>query len=317
MHIYTLNQWQHPHQFHIDDGRGERNTRRVVFLTVLMMGIEIISGMAFGSMSLLADGWHMGTHAMALGITVFAYYYARRHAANPAYSFGTGKVGVLGGYTSAVMLAMVAFLMAVESIVRLIEPVRIQFNEAIGVAVLGLAVNIFSAWLLQDRHDRHHENEAGKSHPHDHNLSAAYLHVLADALTSVLAIVALLAAKTFGWIWMDPMMGIVGAALITRWSAGLLRATGSILLDSGVSLETIEKIKTAVESDSDNRVCDIHVWPLGSGQLAAIISIVTHYPKTAEYYKSLLSGFDRLGHITVEVNEVGGIPCLTGGDQPE
>jgi cation diffusion facilitator family transporter len=315
MHIYTLNQWKHPHQFHADDGRGERNTRRVVFLTVLMMGIEIISGMAFGSMSLLADGWHMGTHAMALGITVFAYYYARRHAANPAYSFGTGKVGVLGGYTSAVMLAVVAFLMAVESIARLIEPVRIQFNEAIGVAALGLAVNILSAWLLQDRHEHHHEDATEKSHHHDHNLSAAYLHVLADALTSVLAIVALLTAKTFGWIWMDPMMGIVGAMLITKWSAGLLRATGNILLDSGVSLETIETIKNAVESDCDNRVCDIHVWPLGSGQLAAIISIVTHYPKTAEYYKSLLSGFDRLGHITVEVNEVGGDPCVAGSNR--
>jgi cation diffusion facilitator family transporter len=310
MHIYNLHQWQHSHQFHVDDGRGERNTRRVVVLTVLMMSVEIVSGMAFGSMSLLADGWHMGTHAMALGITVFAYYYARRHAANPAYSFGTGKVGVLGGYTSAVILGVVAFLMAVESIQRLLVPIRIQFNEAIGVAVLGLAVNIVSAWLLQDQHEHHHEDFPEKVHRHDHNLYAAYLHVIADALTSVLAIVALLAAKTFGWIWMDPLMGIVGAILITRWSAGLLKATGVILLDSGVSRETIEKIKTAVESDCDNRVSDIHVWPLGSGQLAAIISIVTHYPKTAEYYKSLLAGFDRLDHITVEVNEGEGEPCL-------
>jgi cation diffusion facilitator family transporter len=310
VHIYTLHQWKHSHQFHVVDGQGERNTRWVVLLTVFMMVVEIVSGMVFGSMALLADGWHMGTHAMALGITVFAYGYARRHAGDPAFSFGTGKVGVLGGYTSAVLLGGVALFMAFESIQRLIVPVKIQFTEAIGVASAGLAVNVFSAWLLRDRHVHAHDHDEEKNHHHDHNLYAAYLHVMADALTSLLAIFALVGARTFGWIWMDPIMGIVGAVLILRWSIGLLRATGSILLDGGVGRETVEKIKKTVESDSDNRVCDIHVWPLGSGRLAAIISIVTHYPRTADHYKTLLSGFDRLNHITVEINEAEGESCL-------
>jgi len=275
-----------------------------------MMVIEISAGFAFGSMALLADGWHMGTHAIALGITVFAYHYARRHASSPRYSFGTGKVGVLGGFASAVVLAVVAFLMAVGSIKRIIFPVEIQFNEAIAVAVVGLAVNIFSAFLLQGGIRLTHEHDSGNTHHRDHNLRAAYLHVMADALTSLLAIVALLAGKTFGWIWMDPIMGIVGAILISRWSYSLLRDTSAILLDSGVEQEKISTIISTIESDSDNRVSDIHIWPLGSHQFAAIISIVTHYPKPPEYYKELLTGFRELEHVTVEVNEVAGDPCL-------
>jgi len=275
-----------------------------------MMFIEIGSGFAFGSMALLADGWHMGTHAIALGITAFAYYYARRHASSPRYSFGTGKVGVLGGFASAVVLAVVAFLMAVESIKRIIFPVEIQFNEAIAVAVVGLAVNILSAFLLQGGIHHTHEHDSVKTHHQEHNLRAAYLHVMADALTSILAIVALLAGKTFGWIWMDPTMGIVGAILISRWSYSLLRDTSTILLDSGMKQEKISSIISTIESDSDNRVSDIHIWPLGSHHFAAIISIVTHYPKPPEYYKELLTGFKELEHVTVEVNEVAGDPCL-------
>ncbi|MFC1824474.1 CDF family Co(II)/Ni(II) efflux transporter DmeF [Thermodesulfobacteriota bacterium] len=314
MHIYNLHQWKHSHSFHIDDGEGERNTRRVILLTVSMMVIEIIAGFVFGSMALLADGWHMGTHAFALGITAFAYAYARRHADNPRYSFGTGKVGVLGGFVSAILLAVVAFLMALESFKRFFFPINIQFNEAIAVAFLGLAVNMISAFLLQGGHRHTHDPAAKGQHHHDHNLRAAYLHVLADALTSLLAIIALFTGKVFGWVWMDPMMGIVGAVLITRWAYGLLRDTSKILLDVGVRQETVNAILTTVESDSDNRVADIHIWPLGSEQFAAIISIVTHYPKSPEHYKDLLAGFSELKHLTVEVNDVDSDPCLETPD---
>ncbi len=314
MHIYNLHQWQHSHQFHVDDGSAERNTRRVILLTLCMMLAEITAGIAFGSMALLADGWHMGTHAIALGITAFAYFYARRHAENPKYSFGTGKVGVLGGYSSAVILAVVACIMVVESFRRFLFPVEIHFNQAIIVAVIGLIVNIISAFLLQGEHHHSHKHGGDNNHQHDHNLRAAYLHVMADALTSLLAIIALFTGKAFGWIWMDPFMGIVGALLIARWSYGLLRDTGKILLDTGVKQETMKDILSKIETDSDSRVSDIHIWPLGSDSFAVIISIVTHFPKPPEYYKGLLGAFVRLKHITVEVNEVGGEPCLAEGD---
>lgn len=311
MHIHHLHQWRHSHNFHLDDGRGERNTRRVILLTVLMMTVEITAGFRFGSMALLADGWHMGTHAIALGITAFAYSYARRQANNPRYSFGTGKVGVLGGFASAVVLAVVAFLMVAESARRLFAPITIQFNEALAVAVLGLVVNVVSAFILRGRPAHSHGQGSGHEQHRDHNLYAAYLHVIADALTSFLAIVALSAGKVFGWIWLDPVMGIVGAAMITRWSYGLLRETSQILLDRGVTQETLAAILSTIESDSDNRVVDIHIWPLGSHHYAAIISIVTHFPKPPEYYKDLLVGFEKLDHVTVEVNTCEGEPCMT------
>ncbi len=314
MHIYNLHQWQHSHHFHVDDGYAEQNTRRVIVLTVSMMLIEIAAGIAFGSMALLADGWHMGTHAIALGITAFAYFYARRHADNPQYSFGTGKVGVLGGFTSAVVLAMVAFIMVVESVKRFLFPVEIQFNHAIVVATVGLIVNVISAFLLQGRHTHAHKHETENKHKHDHNLRAAYLHVMADALTSLLAIIALFTGKAFGWVWMDPFMGIVGALLISKWSYDLLRDTGKILLDSGVTKIKMKEILSKIESDSDSKVSDIHIWPLGSHAFALILSIVTHYPKPPEHYKGLICDFEELKHITVEINVVGGDPCLI---QPE
>jgi cation diffusion facilitator family transporter len=309
MHSHNLDQWQHRHRYVIDDGHGERNTRRVILLTLSMMIIEISAGYLFGSMALLADGWHMGTHAAALGITAFAYYYARRKSDDPNYSFGTGKVGVLGGFASAVVLALIALLMGVESIKRLVGPSPIRFNEAIAVAVLGLIVNLVSAWLLQGKHghaNHHHDH----SHSHqDHNLRAAYLHVLADALTSVLAIVALLTGKMLGWVWMDPAMGIVGAIVITKWSHGLLIDTGKILLDRDVNQEAVDEIRAKIEADSDTRVTDIHVWRVGSHHLSAIISLVTHYPKSPDYYKQLLSGYEEIVHITIEVNKGKGEPC--------
>lgn len=310
MHIYTLDSWKHKHRFQIGDAQGERNTRRVILLTLMMMVIEISAGMIFGSMALLADGWHMGTHAAALGITAIAYHYARRHSDNPKYTFGTGKVGVLGGFTSAIVLAIVALLMAAESFERLFSPRHIRFDEAIIVAVSGLIVNLISAYILRDRHHHSHHHSPAHQHQRDYNLSAAYLHVLADALTSVLAIIALITGKAFGWIWMDPIMGIVGAAVIVRWSYGLLRNTSKILLDRDVSMKTVSAIYSTIESDSDNRVSDLHIWRIGSNQLAAIISIVTHYPKPPEHYKKLLNNFNELVHITVEVNRCESEPCI-------
>ncbi|GBC61051.1 cation transporter [Desulfonema ishimotonii] len=312
MHIYNLEQWQHDHQFHQISKENERNTWKVIWLTVFMMIIEIGAGTIFGSMALLADGWHMGTHAMALGITAFTYIYARRHADDPRYTFGTGKLGVLGGFTSAVVLGVIALMIGAESLGRLISPTEIRFNEAIGVAVVGLVVNLLSAFLLQGHH-HHHSHDCGHAHEEDHhhhhheedhNLKAAYFHVLADALTSVLAIVALMAGKYFGWVWLDPAMGIVGSLVIAKWAHGLIRETGAILLDRDVDMKMVKTICDTVEADSDNRITDFHIWKIGSDKLAAIISVVTHYPKPPEHYKSLLKSFEALVHVTVEV-----IPC--------
>ena len=306
MHIHTLQQWKHPHRYNIEDGHGERNTRRVIALTLSMMIIEITAGYWFGSMALLADGWHMGTHAVALGITAFAYYYARKHSDNPNYSFGTGKVGVLGGFSSAVVLAVIALLIGVESVQRLVTPQPIRFNEAIAVAFIGLAVNVISAFLLQEKHQHHHEHQA-HNHGHakkfrDHNLRSAYFHVLADALTSLLAIIALFTGKAFGWIWMDPVMGIVGAVIISRWAYGLLVDSGKVLLDRDVNPEAVEEIRAIIEADSDNRIADLHVWRVGTHHLSAIVSIVTHFPKSPDHYKKLLADYDEIAHVTVEVN---------------
>ena len=308
MHIHNLKKWKHTHRFNSDDIHGERNTKRVIILTLSMMVIEISAGYLSGSMALLADGWHMGTHAGALGITALAYYYARRHSDNPNYSFGTGKVGVLGGFSSAVVLAVIALLMGVESIKRLISPLPIQFNEAIAVAVIGLIVNIVSALLLKESH--HHHDHSSNKIGHDHNLRAAYLHVIADALTSILAIIALVTGKALGWVWMDSVMGIVGALIITKWSYGLLWDTGRILLDRDVNPEAVAEIKELIESDSDNRVSDIHVWRVGPHHLSVILSIVTHFPNPPGYYKKLLSGYDDISHVTVEVNTCENKPCI-------
>ena len=319
MHIHTLQKWKHRHRFTVDDSRGERNTRRVIVLTLSMMIIEVAAGHVFGSMALLADGWHMGTHAVALSITAFAYYYARKHSDNPRYSFGTGKVGVLGGFSSAVVLAVIALLIGVESIQRLVSPQPIRFNEAIAVAFIGLVVNVISAFLLQEKHHHHHDHSAN-DHGHDtkyrdHNLRSAYFHVLADALTSLLAIVALFTGKAFGWIWMDAVMGIVGAIIISRWSYGLLVDSGKVLLDRDVNPEALAEIKSRIETDSDNRVSDLHVWRVGTYHLAAIVSIVTHYPKVPEYYKKLLADYDEIAHVTVEVNQAESDPCLAETEQ--
>lgn len=311
MHSDNMEKWAHDHHFHASSEQAELSTKRVVWLTVIMMVGEIAAGLAFGSMALLADGWHMGTHAAALGITLFAYAYARKHAGNAEFSFGTGKVGVLGGYTSAIILGVVALLMVVESVERLITPQDIRFNEAIGVAVLGLVVNIVSAFMLGGHHHHHehghdhehaHHHGRGHAHHHDHNLRAAYLHVLADALTSVLAIAALLFGKTLGWVWLDPFMGIVGAAIILKWALGLGRDTAGILLDRLAEDQTREKISRVIETGSDDRIADLHVWRLNASQLSAIVSVVSHEPRHPDHYKEAIGREVNLAHLTVEVH---------------
>ena len=310
MHSHTLENWQHSHDFSVENDKGERRTQYVLILTAITMIVEIIAGSIFGSMALLADGWHMGTHVAAFMITIYAYRYARKHANNPAYAFGTGKVSVLGGFASAVALAVVALVMLIESMQRIIDPHVIQFNEAIAVASLGLFVNIISAFLLKDDHHHHEHHGDEHHHHHDHNLRAAYMHVLADALTSLLAIVALVSGKYCGWDWLDPIMGIVGAVIITRWSYGLLKQTSPILLDGSIEEEYQSAITEAIENDSDNRVSDIHIWKVGANHYAAIISLVTHHPKSTQHYKDLLIGFHKLSHTTIEVNECEGEPCV-------
>jgi len=312
MHIYEINNLKHDHYFHLDSAReNERNTHKVIILTVIMMVAEIITGNIFGSMALLADGWHMGTHAAALGISAFAYAYARQHANNRIFTFGTGKVGVLGGFASAIVLALVALIMLWESAKRLIAPVSIHFDEAITVAFVGLLVNLVSAYLLTNHHHSHSGTSEHSHHHHDQNLRAAYLHVLADALTSLLAILALGTGKIFGWIWMDPAMGIVGALIITRWSYGLLRDTSKVLLDGEASPDITVAIRNTIESDADNRVSDLHVWRVGPNHLAAIITVLTHNPRSPEYYKSLLSKYRELCHVTIEVYGFPGPSCLS------
>jgi cation diffusion facilitator family transporter len=319
MHSHNLVNWQHDHDFAVIHEHGEQRTLKVLFLTAVTMVVEIAAGLAYGSMALLADGWHMSTHVAAFLIAIFAYRYARRHASDPAFAFGTGKVSVLGGFASAVALAVVALMMALESLQRIIAPQPIHFNEAIAVAVLGLAVNIASAFLLQGHHDHGHDHDAEHHHHQDHqdhNLKAAYLHVLADAFTSVLAIVALTAGKYAGWTWLDPIMGIVGALVITRWSWTLLRDTGPILLDGSIEEQALAAIRQKIEQKIDNRIADLHVWRVGPAHYAAIISIVTHFPQCVSYYKDLLRDCSELAHITIEINTCDGEPCIVPAEEP-
>ncbi len=311
MHTHNLDAWRHSHDFAVIHEQGERLTRYVLIMTAVTMVVEIIAGIAFGSMALLADGWHMGTHVAAFLIAIFAYRYARKHQHTSRFAFGTGKVTVLGGFASSIALFVVALVMAVESLQRIVNPQTIHFNEAIGVALLGLLVNAVCAFILQGHHDHDHANAHDDDHHHhDHNLKAAYFHVLADALTSILAIVALVFGKIFGWNWLDPLMGMVGALVITRWSLGLLKETSPILLDESIAEDTKLLIRAALESDSDNRICDLHLWKVGPDDYAAIISLVTHYPKPVAHYKNLLSSVQHLSHITVEIHQCTGEPCV-------
>ncbi len=283
-----------------------RRTLWVVWLTAVMMVGEIAAGYWTGSMALLADGFHMATHAGALAVAAAAYAYARRHAHSAAYSFGTGKVGDLAGFASAMVLGLIALGIGVESVLRLFEPIKVAFGEATIVAVLGLAVNLISAALLSGGHHHghahHHDHHHDPDHHHDHhrghdnNLRSAYMHVLADALTSVLAIAALLAGRYLGWAWMDPAMGIVGAVVIARWSWTLMRDTAAVLLDRTDDAVAAE-VRALVEAGGDARITDLHVWRVGPEARAAIVSVVG---ADAEAVRAWLAPVHELAHLTVE-----------------
>lgn len=319
-----------PRHDHVFLGRGhegnERRTWIVVGLTSATMVAEIVAGTLFGSMALVADGWHMSTHAAALAIAAFAYRFARQHARDPRFSFGTGKLGDLAAFASALILALVAVLIGWESVLRLAQPVPIVFGQAITVAVIGLGVNLLSAWLLKEGGHQHHGHAHGHHHHHHHhgggqghddhhhhhdgdqaaaerdnNLRAAYLHVLADAFTSLLAIAALLGGSLYGWVWLDPLMGIIGALVIAHWSLGLLRASGAVLLDTVPDAELAESIGARI-SAAGAEVADLHLWQVGPGHCCAIVSVVAAAPQTPSAYKTLLAGLPMLSHVTVEVN---------------
>lgn len=305
MRHHSLADHRHEHVFlSAAHEHRERRTWWVVALTAAMMVAEIAAGLAFGSMALLADGFHMATHAGALGVAAFAYAYARRHARDERFTFGTGKVGDLAGFASALALMLFAFGIAAESVERLVQPTVVAFREALWVAVLGLLVNLASAWLLGSGHGHHADHEHGHDHDHthDHNLRSAYLHVLADALTSVLAIVALFAGRRFGWVWLDPLMGVVGSVVIARWAWGLLRTTGAVLVDATPAQGLAQAIRSAIEADGDAKITDLHVWRVGPGRHAAIISLVAADPLDATAYKRRLAGHGELAHVTVETN---------------
>ncbi len=326
MHTESIAQWQHTHIFGQDKIRsGERRTLIVIIITSLMMVVEIISGLVFGSMALFADGIHMGSHMVGLGISFIAYLYARKHARSQQFSFGTGKVNALAGYSSAIFLVVIALYMGYESISRLISPVTIEYNQAILVAVVGLVVNGLSMVILGDRghthsqdderehnnskHSDEHEHDRDQNHAEhthakgaDHNLKAAYLHVLTDAMTSVLAIIALLGAKYFKLNWMDPIMGVVGAVLVIRWSIGLIQGTITILLDHQIPLEVQNRIIGILERYKDTKVSDLHIWSIGPGIYSSEIGVVTKYPDSPEQYKALIPEDTGVVHATVEVH---------------
>lgn len=319
MHHETAAAHGHSHDFLSEShDRHEKRTRYVVALTAAMMVVEIAAGWLTGSMALLADGFHMATHAGALGVAAWAYAFARRHAGNPRFTFGTGKVGDLAGFASALLLAIVAVGIGVESFQRLFEPAHIAYSEALWIAVLGLGVNLASAWLLGHGHHDHgqasghgHAHAHGHSqghehgHEHDNNLRSAYFHVLADALTSVLAIGALLAGRFLGWAWMDAAMGIVGALVIGRWSWGLLRDTGAVLVDAVGNQDLEKEIRTAIEG-RDARIVDLHVWQVGPGKFGAIVSLVAADPLESSEYASRVAMHEELVHVTIETHRCSG-----------
>jgi cation diffusion facilitator family transporter len=323
MPAHDLRLWQHPHNFTTGAERSaERRTRWVVGLTFLTMLVELVAGWLTSSMALLADAWHMASHVAALGLAAFAYAFARRHAGDARFTFGTGKVTALAGYTSALLLLGVAFWMVWESVQRLLLPVPIRYAEAMAVAALGLAVNLVSAWLLggDHHHEAHHEHghdEDDTPHDHhhvDHNLRAAYLHVLADALTSVLAIVALAGGMLYGWRFLDPVTGLVGAALVGRWAWGLARDGAEVLLDAEDHGRVAGEVRRLIEAIPDHEVADLHLWRVGPASRACILSLVTHQPRPAEYYRQVLAEIPGLDHLTVEINHCRDERCLSAGE---
>ena len=295
----------HSHQFDIGNPIAERNTKFAVILTAIMMIAEIIGGYYYGSMALLADGWHMSTHALALGLSVIAYILARKYAKDSRFTFGTWKIEILGGYTSALFLITVAGLMFYQSIERLASPVEIHYNEAIVVAIIGLSINLICAWLLKDNHSHHHHDNHHHDHHHDLNLRSAYIHVLTDAATSVLAIIALFGGKLWGASWLDPIMGIVGGVLVSVWAIGLLKETGRVLLDAHADDPVVEEIRDVIaEVDSQALITDLHVWRVGKGKYSVILSLQSNNGMSPSDFRNSLSIHEELVHITVEINEL-------------
>jgi cation diffusion facilitator family transporter len=310
---------RHSHSYGVGNPLAERRTWQVMWLTAVMMVVEIVAGTVFGSLALLADGWHMSSHTFALGIAAGAYYLARRYSGDPRFAFGTWKIEVLGGYTSALLLLGVAAYMGFESITRLLRPAPIRFDEAIPVAIAGLVVNLVSAWLLSLRGPGH--AHAGHAHGHDHghaslesagprhehhqdmNLRAAYLHVVADAATSVLAIIALFGGRNFGAVWLDPVMGLVGTVLVGQWAVGMLRGTGRALLDAEMDAPVVAEIRAVVaDLPGPPAVHDLHVWRVGSGKYACVLCLESTSGLTADRVRAGLARHDELVHVTVEIN---------------
>ncbi len=324
MAIHDLSGWRHEHTYDVGNRAAERRTWVVVVITAITMVVEIVAGWITGSMALLADGWHMSTHVVALSIAGVAYYLARSWSKDERFAFGTWKIEVLGAFSSALLLTVVALAMIVESIHRLFEPERIDFGPALVVAVIGLLVNLASAGVLispgtnaEQGHDHGHDDHGhgheghrhgdeahqhGHGHHHDLNLRSAYVHVLADAFTSVLAIVALAAGMWLGWNWLDPVMGLVGAGMIGWWSKGLIADSARVLLDREMEAPLVGKIRAAVETDGDAEIADLHVWRVGRASHAAVITVVAHEPLTPAAYRARLSGIPSLVHVSVEVN---------------
>jgi len=312
--MHSIDPWRHPHRFDHGNPAAERSARRVMWITLAAMCGEIVGGMAFNSMALLADGWHMATHAFAIGLSAFAYAMARRYAHDSRFAFGTWKIEILAGFTSALFLLGVAAAMVYESVAHLLAPKPIHFTEAMLIAVLGLVINIVCAWILghTHHHDGHgHDHAHGHAHGHDHghdlNLRSAYVHVLTDAATSLLAIAALAGGMVFGWNWLDPAMGIVGAALISVWAWALIRDSGRILLDCEMDRPVVDEIREAIEGNADwsatTRIADLHVWRVGKDSFAVILGLVTHDAGLKpESVRAALAQHAELAHVSVEIN---------------
>jgi cation diffusion facilitator family transporter len=318
MHSHSMSPWIHGHAFlGAHHGEHERRTWSVVALTAAMMVAEIAGGTLFGSIALVADGWHMGTHVAALAIAGLAYLFARRHMHDARFTLGTGKFGELAAFASAIILGMIALGIGYESVLRFLHPIEIHYREAIPIAVLGLCVNLASAWLLRENHDHGHghahEGDRHDHHAHDQsnqdsNYRAAYVHVLADALTSVLTIAALAAAWALGWTFMDPLVGLVGTIVILSWGVSLVRTAGGVLLDTVPDPTMAERIRERIETGGD-RLADLHLWQLGPGHAAVIASVVSDAPQPPSAYKKRLEDLAGLSHVTIEVNR-----CVNVGE---
>lgn len=312
MHTENLSPWTHDHVFDTGSGAAERGTRAVMWITLVMMVVEIVAGWWFNSMALLADGWHMSSHALAIGLSAFAYAAARKYSRDRRFAFGTWKIEVLGGFASAIFLLGVAAMMALGSIERILSPQPIQYREAIVVAFVGLLVNVACALILGRAHDHeHHGHGHGHSHGdhahhHDLNLRSAYLHVIADAATSVLAIVALVGGWLYGWSWLDPVMGLVGAALVALWAKGLIRDTSKVLLDREMDHPVVDEIREVVETgpeSGDSRITDLHVWRVGRRAYSCALTVVTHdRTLTAAEVRRRLSVHEEIVHATIEIH---------------